>query len=640
MTGPTGWRGQVRRALGRVGLMAGLLVGFGFGPCVFAADSLPYTLVIAPTGDAAIDRAITDASQLAGLRERAPVGPFALLARAESDAARFDTVLRSFGYYDGRIKIRIAGLAIDDPTLFPVLEDRSAGLPVKVAVAIASGPLYRLGIVRLDGPVPAQVRPAFTLQSGEPARAAAVLAAGEAVLQALREDGFALAQVPPPDALVDHDTRLMDVVYLAEPGPRVALGAMTINGLIRLREDYVRRRLNLAPGEPFSPARLEAARRDLLADGVLAWARLTPGTTPDAEGRLPLTLDVAERPLRVVRLAGAFSSDEGATGSAAWTHRNLFGGAEQLTLRADLGQVTEARPQAASYLVNGSLRIPDRWLRDLALRLDLGAVNESLEAYDREAVTAGAVLERRFSEQLAGSAGLAFERSRVTQDDIPRDYRLLSLPLTLTYDTTDDPLNPRRGLRLAAQVAPTQQLGQASDKDGSGFVRGRVAGSAYLDLGELPAWTRPGKSSSRIGTGQSVLAGRLVLGSILGAAADQVPPDWRFYAGGGGSVRGYPFQSIGPRTLSGTPAGGDGLFEASLEWRRRFGANWGLAMFLDAGAVSATDNPDAGALAVGLGIGVRYHTPIGPVRADIATPLDPQEGDAAVQLYIGIGQAF
>lgn len=631
---------RARRALAWLVVMAGLLAGLGSGPLVCAASPLAYTLVIMPTGDAAIDQAIRDASQLAGLRERAPVGPFALLARAESDAVRFDTVLRSFGYYDGRIQIRIAGRAIDDPTLFPVLEDRPAGSPVKVAVNIASGPLYRLGIVRLDGPVPADVRAAFNLKSGDPARAAAVLAAGEAVLQALREDGFALAQVPPPDALVDHDTRRMDVVYLAEPGPRVTLGSITINGLTRLREDYVRRRLDLQPGEPFSPARLEAARRDLLADGVLAWARLTPGTVPDAEGRLPLTLDVAERPLRVVRLAGAFSSDEGTTGSAAWTHRNLFGGAEQLTLRADLGQVTEGGPQAASYLVNGSLRIPDRWLRDLALRLDLGAVNESLEAYDREAVTAGAVLERRFSEQLSGSAGLAFERSRVTQEDDPRDYRLLSLPLTLTYDTTDDPLNPRRGLRLTAQAAPTQHLGQELARDGPGFVRGRLAGSAYLDLGDLLASAHAGPSSARIGTGQSVLAGRLVLGSILGAVADQVPPDWRFYAGGGGSVRGYPFQSIGPRTPSGTPAGGDGLFEASLEWRRRFGANWGLAMFLDAGAVSATGTPDADGLAVGLGLGVRYHTPIGPVRADIATPLNPHQGDSPLQLYIGIGQAF
>jgi translocation and assembly module TamA len=597
------------------------------GPAL-AADPMPYTLTIVATGDAVIDQAIADASQLAGLRERAPVGPFAMIARAESDARRFDTVLRSFGYYDGRIQVRIAGSPTDDPALLPLLEGLPATPPVAVEVAIDPGPLYRLGVVRLDGIVPAGARAVFDLEPGEPARAREVLAAGEAVLRALREDGFALAQVPPPDAVVDHDTRTMDVVYLADPGPQLALGAVSITGLDRLREDYVLRRLGLSPGEPYRPTRLEAARRDLLAGGVLAWARLTPGTQPDAQGRLPLTLEVAERPPRVLRFAGAWSSDEGATLSTSWTHRNLFGRGEQLTLRGEIGRLVDHGPEDLSYLANATLRIPDLWVRDLNLRLDLGAVSESLEAYDREALTGGLALERRFSAKLSGSAGLAFERSRITQDGLAQDYWLLSLPLTLTYDTTDEPLDPRHGLRLAALVTPTQELGA----DGQGFVLGRLSGSAYWDLG--------GALRPEAGAGRSVLAGRLLLGSIVGAARDTVPPDWRFYTGGGGSVRGYPFQSIGPRTASGTPAGGDGLLEAGLELRQRFGTNWGAVAFADAGAVSESGIPGTGALSVGVGIGLRYFTPIGPVRADIATPLNQNEGDASVQFYIGIGQAF
>ena len=601
-----------------------LLLGAG----VYAADPMPYTLSLAPTGSAEIDQAIRDSSQLAGLRERAPVGPFALIGRAETDLRRFDTVLRSFGYYDAGIDIRIAGLALDDPALLPLLEGLAPSPPVAVQVTLAPGPLYHLGLVRLDGEVPPQVRAAFDLQPGAPARAAEVLAAGEAVLQALREDSFPLAQVPPPDAVVDHDTRTMDVVYLAEPGPRLALGAVSITGLDRLQKGYVLRRLGLSPGEPYSPTRLEAARRDLLAGGVLAWARLAPGTQPDAQGRLPLTLEVAERPPRVLRFAGAWSSDEGGTLSTSWTHRNLFGRAEQLTLRGEIGRLVDNGPKALSYLANATLRIPDLWLRDLNLRLDLGAVNESLEAYDREAATGGLALERRFSDRLSGSAGVAVERSRITQDGVVQNYWLLSLPLTLTYDTTDEPLDPRRGLRLAALVTPTQAL----DADGQGFVLGRLSGSAYWDLG---AALRP-----QAGAGRSVLAGRLVLGSIVGATPDAVPPDWRFYAGGGGSVRGYPFQSIGPRTASGTPAGGDGLLEAGLELRQRFGTNWGAVAFADAGAVSESGIPGTGALSVGVGIGLRYFTPIGPVRLDIATPLNHNEGDASVQIYIGIGQAF
>ncbi len=599
-----------------------------FAAQVFAADPMTYNLVIAPTGDAVIDQAIADASNLAGLRERAPVGPFALIARAESDARRFDTVLRSFGYYDSLIQVRIAGSATDDSALLPLLESLPAALPVAVEVAVDPGPLYRFGVVRLDGTVPPGARAAFDLKPGEPARAREVLAAGEAVLRALQEDGFALAQVPPPDAVVDHDTRSMDVVYLADPGPQLALGSVSITGLDRLREGYVLRRLGLTPGEPFSPSRLESARRDLLAGGVLAWARLTPGTQPDAQGRLPLTLEVAERPPRVWRFAGAWSSDEGATLSTSWTHRNLFGRAEQLTLRGEVGRLFENGPQSLTYLANATLRIPDLWVRDLSLRLDLGAVSESLDAYDREAVIGGLALERRLSAQLSGSAGVAFERSQITQDGLAQDYWLLSLPLILTYDTTDEPLDPRRGLRLAAQLTPAREL----NGDGQDFVLGRLSGSAYWDLA--------GALGSQAGAGRTVLAGRLALGSIAGAATDAVPPDWRFYAGGGGSVRGYPFQSIGPRTASGTPAGGDGLLEAGLELRQRFGTNWGAVAFADAGAVSDSGIPGAGDLSVGVGIGVRYFTPIGPVRADIATPLNRNDGDASVQIYIGIGQAF
>jgi translocation and assembly module TamA len=137
-----------------------------------------------------------------------------------------------------------------------------------------------------------------------------------------------------------------------------------------------------------------------------------------------------------------------------------------------------------------------------------------------------------------------------------------------------------------------------------------------------------------------VLAGRLALGGILGATADEIPPDWRFYAGGGGSVRGYPFQSIGPETAAGTPAGGTSLLEASLELRQRIGERWGGVVFVDAGSVSDQGALGSEGLAVGVGAGVRWFTPVGPVRFDLATPLDPGDGDAPVQLYIGIGQAF
>ena len=665
--------------------------------------ALPYTASIAATGDPALDRALTDASRLVALADRAPVGAFGLIARAEADLDRIDLVLRGFGYYDALPAVRIAGQSLDERDLALGLAAAPAGHPLPVIIEPDPGPLYRLGTVTLEGDLPPGIRAAFDLAPGAPARAADVLAAGEAVLRALREAGHALARVPPPDALVDHDTRTLDVAYRPEPGPRLALGDVAISGLERLREGWVRRRLGLSPGEPYSPSRLEAARRALLASGAVAWARLTPADTPDAAGRLPLTLELAERPRRSLRLSGAYSSDEGISASASWLHRNLWGGAEQLSLRGEIKGLAGGSlldPGALDYLAEGTLRVPDLWRRNLDLRLDLGAVSESLDAYDRDAVTAGLALERRFSEQLLASAGVAWERSRVAQDGPAEDYRLLSLPLTLSRDTTDDPLDPRRGTRLALRTAPTRVM----TGERPTFTLLRAVGSAYLDLGSAPgragaaAGAHQDRELSRIpapagsgggpGPGRMVLAGRLVLGSLIGAAAEDIPPDWRFYAGGGGSVRGYPFQSIGPRTAGGSPAGGAGLLEASLELRlaglcctnRRasdpgavgsgtgMGAGatpadppgrrnapggladrvrrgwgdgpWGIALFADAGAVSLDGIPGTGSLAVGVGIGLRYRTPVGPVRVDLATPLNGEPADSPLQLYIGIGQAF
>ncbi len=616
-------------------------------PAIVQGDALPYRLTLPSTGDAGLDQAIEDASQLARLKDRAPVGPFALVARAEADGARIDGVLRSFGYYDAVIVVRIAGLPSGDARLLPKLERLGGDPPVPVELQIDLGPVYRIGSARLDGPVPDDARQVFALAPGQPAVAGDVLAAGQAVLSVLREDGYALARVPPPDAVVDHGARTMDVLYVAEPGPQLALGEVSVSGHERLREDYIRRRLGVEAGEPFSPSRLERARQDLLAHGVLAWARLTPGDAPDPVGRLPLLVEVAERPPRVVRLGGAYASDEGATLSAAWIHRNLFGRAEELTLQGEVGRLTQNRRADLSYLLRGTLRLPDLWLRDLDLKLDLAGVSEQLEAYDRDAVTAGVSLERRFAPGLSGSAGLAFEDAHVAQGGEPDDYRLLFLPLRLNYDSTDDPLDPTGGLRLVGEATPAQIL----DGRGGGFVRGRAVASGYWKppiagwqgQGDRPS---PSPGDSRDGgeglaLSQTVLAARLALGTIQGAVVDEVPADWRFYAGGGGSVRGFPFQSIGPRTASGRPTGGDGLLEASVELRLRFGAEWGAVAFVDAAAVS--EDGIAGLidhLSVGVGIGARYHTPIGAVRVDLATPLTASTGDSPVQLYIAIGQAF
>jgi translocation and assembly module TamA len=420
----------------------------------------------------------------------------------------------------------------------------------------------------------------------------------------------------------------MDVTYTADPGPRLGIGNIRIEGLDKVKEDYVRRRLGLEPGELFSPSRLERARKELMDGGVLASARIIPESTPDPSGRLPLTLEVTERPQRVLRFAGAYSTDEGGSISTSWTHRNLLGRAERLTLRADVGTLGAPYTSQMSYLASVAFVKPDFWYRDLDLNLAFAAVREFLEAYDRDAITASVALQRRFGDNLQVGLGLGLEQSRITQDEEVQDYNLAFLPLTLKYNDAGDLLDPRQGFRVDARAAPTQVLsGDADD-----FLHLRATGTAYLDLSRL--------TTASAASGRTILAGRLVVGRIFGASATAVPPDWRFYAGGGGSVRGFPYQSIGPETASGQPQGGSNLLETSIEVRQRLWGNWGAAVFVDTGAVSDENFPGTGGWSVGAGAGVRYQTPVGPVRLDLATPLNNDAGDPTVQVYIGIGQAW
>ncbi len=139
---------------------------------------------------------------------------------------------------------------------------------------------------------------------------------------------------------------------------------------------------------------------------------------------------------------------------------------------------------------------------------------------------------------------------------------------------------------------------------------------------------------------RTVLAGRARLGSILGGAELTVPSDRLFYSGGGGSVRGYEYQGVSERLPNNKPRGGLSLFEASVEVRRDLGRNFGVVGFVDAGAVGFQEAPDFSNLRYGAGIGVRYNLPFGPIRADIAVPLDKRDGDADFQIYVSIGQAF
>jgi len=595
----------------------------------FAADPLPYTVTLPSTGNGALDAALSASSQLQSLRSRAPAGPFAVISRARQDIPRLLTALQSFGYYQSSVTITIAGSGLEDPTLPDRLQALPAAPPVPIDIKITEGPLYRLRHVALDGAVPPAAAHAFTLQPGQPAIAATVLGAGAAVLTALRENGYAFATVPPPDAVDIPADHALDITYHVTAGPRVDIGPITIAGLQRVNDSYVRRRLLLKTGQLYRPSAIDAARTDLLAVGVFSGVVVRTAPAPDATGTIPVIFDVTERPRHAVTFNIAYSTDLGGSAGVTWTHRNLFGNAEQLSLGAAITGLGGTADKGVGYNVTATLTKPDFLRRDQSLSFNLGALKQYLDAYDQTAETAGVTLSRKLSKEWTVSLGTTVERETIIQEAVTRDYTLLGLPIAAKFDSTGlaNPLDDAtHGIRAALSATPTESLGTPS----ATFVILQASASTYLDLASI-GLSKPGSS---------VFALRGLVGSAEGASAFDLPPDQRFYAGGSSTVRGFKYQTVGPLFPDTNPQGGAAIDAATIEFRQRVWHDIGAAVFADAAQVTSAGGPFEGTLREGVGTGLRYYTPIGPVRVDIAIPLNKPPGGDVFELYLGLGQAF
>jgi translocation and assembly module TamA len=596
------------------------LAAWMVGDVAFAADPQPYTVTLKPTGNSALDSALHDSATLISLQDKPPVGGFALVQRARQDVDRFQSVLQSFGYYAANVDLTIAGHPISDPTLPDIIGQLPAEPKAEVTASFTPGDQFHLGKVSIDGSVPTDAREKLGLQSGAPAVAADVIAASDRLLGAIRDDGYPLARVELAPVTLRPAERLVDVTFSAETGPRADLGPITISGLQAMHEDFVRRRLLLHEGEQFSPAALDEARQDLMGLGVFSMVRMDPAGSLDAQGNLPITVELTERKLHSVDMGVAYSTDLGVNVNAGWHDRNLFGNAEQLNLTGavDLGGSAVTKP---GYRFGAQFLKPDFLARDQQLELDLTALKQSLKAYDQTAVIEQAMLNRKFSPHWTGSAGLLGEQEQIIQEGVTTRYNLLGVPIVARYDSTDSQLDPTTGIRASLGVTPTESFGG----HGATFFVMQASGSTYFDLSE---------------GGRSIVALRGLVGKVAGAGVFSLPPDQRFYAGGSSTVRGYRYQSIGPHFADNNPTGGTAVSAGGIELRQRILGNYGVVGFVDAGQVTANGAPFTGSWRVGAGVGVRYYTSIGPIRADIAVPLNKQPGGDSFELYIGLGQAF
>lgn len=591
---------------------------------------LEYSTEIKESGDARVDSSVRAVSQLVQLREQAPTGALGVINRARADQDRFLRALESEGYWGGTARITIAGLPLDAPDLLERLERLApGGKAVPVVVTVEKGELYRIGSVSARSVTPegasavAAAAEDLGLRVGDPARAEPVLAAERRLLDRLLAAGHPLATVAGRETVVNHDRRQMDVAWRLAPGPEARFAPPEVEGAERVSTRFLERyAAGRLANEPYSPDRLERARRSILALGPFASVRARAADRLDESGRLPTTFTVAERPRHAIGFSAAYETNFGPSVRAYWEHRNLFGGAQRLRVEAEVARIgTEGSLDQMTYRGGVTYREPGLFGRDLTLVANVFILRERLNAYDRDAIGGSVLLEQRVSERLFVQAGPTVDfGSSGPPGGRLSGYQIAGLTFTGRYDGTDNLLDPARGWRFNGALTPSWSFSTSAP-----FAPLRATSSAYLDV---------------LGDRRTILAVRGTLGSLMGAQLGDVPRHIRFYAGGGGSVRGYDYQSIGPRDEQNRPSGGASLLEASAELRQRVWGDIGAVAFVDAGTVGTSSAPDTSNLRVGAGFGVRYHTPIGPIRADVGFPLVKQRDSSAFGLYVGIGQAF
>lgn len=622
----------------------GWLRGDGEAPPPPSPQALPYSLDIVVSGDNSdLKQVLKDASTLQSLQSDPPPDAAALASRAEADLPRLIDALWGAGYYNARVTINVAGvpMVLQAPRRDAATRAAAGYLAralVPVQIVADPGSQFALGDVavldaRTGRPfTPGELPPRIVqVKPGDPARSADIVAAEARIVDYFRSKSHPFAKVRRQNPVVIHPAQVMDVSLSVDPGPQAGIGAISIHGAENVDPAVVRSFIYTEPGDPYSPAELASMRKSISQIEALSSVRIREGESLDAYGNLPLFVELTERPPRVIGASVQYSTTDGPAVRAYWAHRNLFGGAERLRLEGSVFYLTEDGGQPdrnqdfswdnlggrfrASFLKPALWGTRNDWLVDGLVERD------RTEGYTSRLANASTGIRHRFSETFSIQGGIEYEKGQATDILGQIDYTLVGLPVSLSYDSTDNLLNPTKGMRVIASVAPYPEFLGSSVP----MTVARGTASAYFSLDEEARY---------------ILAGRIGLGSIVGADLDEIPANRRFYAGGGGSVRGYRYRSLSP-TFLGQPIGGRSLLEASLEARIKITDTIGIVPFVDAGTAFESSFPDFDeTIRVGAGLGLRYYTSIGPIRLDVAIPVNPGPGDPSYAIYVGIGQAF
>ena len=598
------------------------------GPARVGTGMIDYRVVLDGIDDIADDRFEARFAALSELRinDGDPANRAQIGARTREDVLLIDQLMRGQGYYDA--------------TITSAIEREEDELLVRFAVD--PGPRYTYDAIRFSGldalgtgeadrlvaafTVPVNDEPAnegTPIAVGDPIVADNLVAAQATLTTEMRETGYPFGAVGQETVTIDHDVRTGILDQPVAPGDRLRFGTIVAEDAGLFGPRHIQRIARFDPGEWFKASDTEDLRRALIATGLVGSVEIAPRANADGQ-TVDVAVSVTPAPPRTVSGQLGFSSGQGIRAEVAWEHRNLFPPEGALILRAIAG--TREQLGSVTYRRNN-------WLaRDRVLTAQALVSGTDTDAFEARTITLNARVERASTliyqkvwswaagVEIIGTDELAFVPAR--NADVRERYFIGGLFGLLSYDRSNDLLDPVRGFRLTARVAPEVSFNNGTMP----YVRAQFDATGYVPL------------SDRI-----VLAGRARIGAIVGAERDAIAPSRRYYSGGGGSVRGYGYQQIGPRSADNDPVGGTGLFEVAAEARIKLFGAFSIVPFIDAGNVydsSFPDITDVGDLQYGAGIGIRYATNFGPLRVDVGTPINPRPGDSKIGVYVSLGQAF
>ncbi|MBS3847333.1 outer membrane protein assembly factor [Devosia sp. BSSL-BM10] len=591
---------------------------------VVIADPQPYVVSVAVNGDGALESVVRNASSLVADETKPASGAAGLLAKARGDYRRLVAALYNEGYYGGVVSIRVGGQ--EAAKLAP---DVNLPDPVDVAIVVEPGPLFRFNSVDVVNAAPITsdpfdfVPPPSTrgFGRGEIAKSSVILQAEQLALRAWRQQGFPKAVIASREVVADHANSSVDVTITVNPGRKAAFGDVTVTGTERMDPEFVRRQTGLVVGEEYDPDTLALAQKRLDRLEVFRAARLEAAESIGVDGLLPYTLIVQELPGARFGVGANYSSIDGLGVEGYHLWRNLFGQAERLRLDARIASIAyPIDTEQFDYSFGGTFTKPGIFTPDTDLVAAVAAERTIYPTYTETSASGRLGLTHIFSDEITIEGGASLERSRFDDSFGTRDFTTAGLYGGATLDFRNDRVDATAGWYAQASVEPFYEFRFAN-----AGARVTLEGRTYFGFGENDPF---------------VLAGRIKGGALVGPALSEISPDKLFFAGGGGSVRGYGYKSIGVNDGAGNVTGGRYLLEGSLEARMRINEAFGIVGFLDGGYVAADVFPSIDDLRLGAGAGLRYYTGLGPLRLDAAIPLNKKPGDADYAVYVGIGQAF